>query len=453
MPHSPRPSLERPHADDQMVTSRETNPHAQVLGALRARVRDAVQVFRAGGSILVGDDGLRENEADLVFHAGAATPENVNAALVHARGLLCVSVSHDLADELGFPTAPRTPGDFAHTGFTLSVDAREGITSGISARDRALAIKLMAEEGTRARDFLSPGHIFPVRAHAGGLLARTGHTEALQELCTLANLAPAAAMCEVLADDGDALRPADLMGDGPRLSTGESATEQTRYLRALPYLSTVDLLWNRVLSVETGAGRFVRDQALAQSLRRTAEGGHAGSEGGFSPVAGKKWDAWRFGRGLEHDLSCETLVLLPEGLVTEDGTAAGTVGTAASLGAIFVLDPARVRIVITNGVSFFENSVAPKDAQIELRLVTSSALADSIDTNPDDYCDLSGKIGIGRTKCAVRRLVSSLRAVQFLASLPIVSKDETRLDARTLARSIAWPVPGDADFLDAALMD
>jgi 3,4-dihydroxy 2-butanone 4-phosphate synthase/GTP cyclohydrolase II len=401
----PSPLSPSPHTAPW--TGGETAVEAE-LEALCHRVRAGVEAFRAGRAVLVGDDGRRENEADLVFHAAFATTANVNAALRHARGLLCVSVGHELADTLGFAVAPRTPGDFAHTGFTLAVDARENITSGISAHDRAVTIRLMAEPKATASDFLSPGHVFPVRAHSGGLLARTGHTEALQELCTLAGLAPAAAMCEVLADDGEALRPAALLAQG----TAEP-TEQTRYLASLPYLSTVDLLWHRVFFGARPQDAFVDAPDIALAL------GEA-----LLPSPAKR--CLRFQRGLEEAVTCEALVLVTPG---------------ASL------VPERVRIVLSNGLSSRDNGVDPNVACAEIRLHAPTRIEEPLDARVAEFCDLSAKIGLGATRPSVRRIVTQLRALEALPDLfhsSTVGAD-SRVDA--LFQNVAFVVESDRSFL------
>lgn len=385
--------------------------HASIeaeLEALRTRVRLCVDAFRAGQAILVGDDGRRENEADLVFHAGHATSSHVNAALRHARGLLCVSVGHELADSLGFAVAPRTPGDFAHTGFTLAVDAREGITSGISAHDRAVTIRLMADPKANASHFLSPGHVFPVRAHSGGLLARTGHTEALQELCVLANLPPAAAMCEVLADDGDALRPSALVH--ANTDTHQHETEQTRYLASLPYLSTVDLLWHRVFFGDLSHHAFEEASDVSLSFSDTSPS-----------VERQPVRCYRFQRGLEEAITCEALVLVHP---------------------TTPLVPERVRIVLSNGVATLDNGVTPESACAEIRIHAATRIEEPLDASVSDFCDLSAKIGLGATRPGVRRLVTQLRALDALASLT-----RTTSLSDLLWERLAFPVASDKSFL------
>jgi 3,4-dihydroxy-2-butanone 4-phosphate synthase len=394
-----------------------TPTHAAELSALRARVAEAVRIFREGGAVLVGDDGRRENEADLAFHASFATPENVNAALIHARGLLCVSIGHELADRFAFASAPRLPGDVAHTGFTLAVDARQGIGSGISAHDRALTIRLMADAQATATDFLSPGHVFPVRAHSGGLLARTGHTEALQELCLLAGLAPAAAMCEVLGDDGEALRPATLLPGAQGEAVSTHSTQQARFLGALPYLSTVDLLWNRIF-FDTRATIESRFETLSDvSLSLSPTPGHDP----YSPRRNTRWSVQRLARGLEERVTCDTLLLLPPGEA---------------------FDPARVRVLLSNGITFRDNGVPADKACAEIRIHAACRIEEKIDASVVDFCDLSAKVGLGGTRSSVKRLVSLLRCVDALAS-----RHPTPGGVKALVERMHFAVEGDREFL------
>jgi 3,4-dihydroxy-2-butanone 4-phosphate synthase len=222
--------------DNDSLQLPKPNPLQLDLRSRIGRATRAAAALARGEGILVADDGSRENEVDFVFHAAAATAGLVNTALAHCKGLLCVSLSPERADSLGFLTAPRTPGTAALTGFTISVDAREGISSGISAEDRAKTISLMGLEGTKPADFITPGHVFPVRAVEGGLCQRTGHTEAVLELCRLAQMIEAAAMCECLGPDGRALTVAEV-----------AAAEPGTPFHGVTFVSTVDLLWHRLL--------------------------------------------------------------------------------------------------------------------------------------------------------------------------------------------------------------
>jgi 3,4-dihydroxy-2-butanone 4-phosphate synthase len=202
----------------------------------KKRVEISIQALQQGKMIVVGDDGKRENEADLVFHASCATAEQVNFAITHARGLLCVSLGQQEAQECGFSLSPQYPSEVSHTAFAQSVDASHNVGSGISASDRAVAIRLMGSQEAKPSDFLSPGHMFPVISKLGGVLERPGHTEALQDLCHFAGLRRSAAMCEILNENGEALKVN---------GTTDSVLLGTPF-EGLCYVNTVDIFWYRV---------------------------------------------------------------------------------------------------------------------------------------------------------------------------------------------------------------
>jgi 3,4-dihydroxy 2-butanone 4-phosphate synthase/GTP cyclohydrolase II len=173
-------------------------------------VERAVQRIRAGGAILVVDDADRENEGDIVFAAEKATVELVNFALVHGRGILCAPMAPEIADRLGLRLMVEQNSAKFGTPFTESVDARTGTTTGTSAFDRVRTLRALADPRTRSEDLVRPGHIFPLRAVAGGVLRRPGHSEAAPDLCALAGLRPVAAVCEVLSNDGRMARLPEL---------------------------------------------------------------------------------------------------------------------------------------------------------------------------------------------------------------------------------------------------
>lgn len=172
------------------------------------RVEDAIEDIRNGRIVIVADDENRENEGDLVMAASAMTPEHVNFMLEHGRGLICVTLTPDRADELALPLMTDDNTDPQGTAFTISVDAhtRFGVTTGISAQDRAKTIQLLADPTTRPKDLRRPGHIFPLRAKAGGVLRRVGQTEASVDLAQLAGLEPVGVICEILDTDGTMAR-------------------------------------------------------------------------------------------------------------------------------------------------------------------------------------------------------------------------------------------------------
>lgn len=174
-------------------------------------VETAIQTIAAGGVVLVTDDEGRENEGDLVLAAEKATPELVNMMIRHARGLICVPMTEPQLRRLGINPMVQQNRESHRTAFTVSVDAAEGITTGISAFDRARTIKLLADPSTRPDELVQPGHIFPLCARPGGVLERAGHTEAGVDLPALAGLRPAGVICEVLNEDGTMARLPELV--------------------------------------------------------------------------------------------------------------------------------------------------------------------------------------------------------------------------------------------------
>ncbi|HQN80763.1 MAG TPA: bifunctional 3,4-dihydroxy-2-butanone-4-phosphate synthase/GTP cyclohydrolase II [Kiritimatiellia bacterium] len=175
-------------------------------------VEEALDILRAGGMLLVVDDENRENEGDLVAAGEKITPEMVNFMATHGRGLICVPMEEPRLCQLGLGRmAPPDERDLYRTAFTVSVDARKGITTGISAFDRAHTIRLLAAAQARTDDFIRPGHVFPLQAVPGGVLRRTGHTEAAVDLARLAGLVPVGVICEVMHDNGQMARLPDLM--------------------------------------------------------------------------------------------------------------------------------------------------------------------------------------------------------------------------------------------------
>jgi len=164
------------------------------------RVEDAIEDIRKGRMVIVADDEGRENEGDLVLAASAITPDHINFMLEHARGLICVTLTPERADELDLPLMTENNTDPLNTAFTISVDAhtRFGVTTGISAQDRAKTIEVLADPAAAPADLRRPGHIFPLRAKAGGVLRRVGQTEASVDLARLAGMEPVGVICEIL---------------------------------------------------------------------------------------------------------------------------------------------------------------------------------------------------------------------------------------------------------------
>jgi len=174
-------------------------------------VEYALSVFKEGGMVVVVDHADRENEGDVFFAAEFSTPEKINFLTKHARGLICVALSEDRVHHLQLPMMVSRNNERFQTAFTVSVEAREGTTTGISAQDRSLTAQLLADPSSTARDFISPGHVFPLRARKGGVLVRAGHTEAAVDMARLAGLQPAGVICEILNEDGSMAREKELL--------------------------------------------------------------------------------------------------------------------------------------------------------------------------------------------------------------------------------------------------
>lgn len=170
----------------------------------------AVTALREGRMVMMVDDEGRENEGDLVIAAQFATPEAINFMATHAKGLICLPLEAEQIDRLDLPMMPRRGHDPRGTAFTVSIEATTGITTGISAADRARTIQLAAHPDARPEDISTPGHIFPLRAHPEGTIARDGHTEGAIDLARLAGLHPAAVICEMMSRDGTMARLPEL---------------------------------------------------------------------------------------------------------------------------------------------------------------------------------------------------------------------------------------------------
>ncbi|NPA30016.1 MAG: bifunctional 3,4-dihydroxy-2-butanone 4-phosphate synthase/GTP cyclohydrolase II [Epsilonproteobacteria bacterium] len=173
------------------------------------RVQRAIEEIKRGKMVVMIDDEDRENEGDLVYAATFSTPEHVNFMATEAKGLICVALSKEIADRLELEPMVRHNDSQHETAFTVSVDAREA-TTGISAYERDMTIKLLASPISTPNDFVRPGHIFPLIAKEGGVLVRTGHTEGSVDLCRLAGVAPSAVICEIMREDGQMARRDDL---------------------------------------------------------------------------------------------------------------------------------------------------------------------------------------------------------------------------------------------------
>ena len=172
-------------------------------------VEQAIEDLKNGKMLVMVDDVDRENEGDLVFASTFSSAQKVNFAITHARGVLCVALSPQIAQQLDLNLMVDKNTSSHETAFTVTIDAKDAKT-GVSAYERNMTIELMSRVGARADDFVRPGHIFPLIAKSGGVLARTGHTEGSTDLCRLAGLSQSAVICEIVKDDGDMARRDDL---------------------------------------------------------------------------------------------------------------------------------------------------------------------------------------------------------------------------------------------------
>lgn len=177
-----------------------------------ASVPEAIAAFKTGEFVIIVDDEDRENEGDLAIAADFVTPQAVNFCAREGRGLICCAMAGALIDRFGLPmmVPPAENGSGFGTAFTVSVEAARGVTTGISAFDRAHTIRTLIDPASRPADIVKPGHVFPLRAREGGVLERGGQTEASVDLARLSGLTPAAAICEVMNDDGSMARLPDL---------------------------------------------------------------------------------------------------------------------------------------------------------------------------------------------------------------------------------------------------
>jgi len=210
-------------------------------------VEEAVEALAEGRLVIVADDEGRENEGDLVAVAELVTPESINFMAQHGRGLICVAMSPERADELNLPLMTDTNTDPLRTAFTVSVDAHQsfGVTTGISAHDRAKTIQLLADPEAKPDDFRRPGHVFPLRSQSGGVLRRVGQTEASVDLARMAGFRPVGVICEILSPDGTMARRPELE---------EFAREHN-----LPFITVAQLVAYRL-----GKERLVRRIAEAE---------------------------------------------------------------------------------------------------------------------------------------------------------------------------------------------
>lgn len=206
------------------------------------RIQRALDEIRAGRMVILVDDEDRENEGDLVFAAELVTPEHINFMATHARGLICLAMDDAMIDKLELSPMVRDNQASLGTAFTVSIEARHGVSTGISARDRATTIRAAIADGASPSDIVSPGHVFPLRARKGGVLVRTGQTEGSVDLARLAGLKPAGVICEIMRADGEMARRPEL--------------EQFAATHGLLLVSVADLI-----SYRLGRERIVRREA------------------------------------------------------------------------------------------------------------------------------------------------------------------------------------------------
>jgi 3,4-dihydroxy 2-butanone 4-phosphate synthase / GTP cyclohydrolase II len=190
------------------------SPGASAAPLVLGRIEEALAELRRGRPVLVVDDADRENEGDVVLPAQLASDDWVGWTVRHSSGVLCAPMPAELADRLALPPMVADNQDPRRTAYTVSVDARHGVTTGISAADRARTLRLLADPATTAGDLVRPGHVFPLRARPRGVLERPGHTEAAVDLCRLAGLAPVGLIAEVVQDDGSMMRLPHLLALG-----------------------------------------------------------------------------------------------------------------------------------------------------------------------------------------------------------------------------------------------
>ncbi|HZA26055.1 MAG TPA: bifunctional 3,4-dihydroxy-2-butanone-4-phosphate synthase/GTP cyclohydrolase II [Actinomycetota bacterium] len=176
-----------------------------------ASIEEAIEDIRRGKIVIVVDDAERENEGDFIMAAERVTPEAINFMATHGRGLICMPCAGERLDELGIPLMVGVREGSQETAFSVSIDARGLTTTGTSAFDRAATIRAVTDPNTRPADIAKPGHVFPLRAHEGGVLKRAGHTEAAVDLASLAGMSPVGVICEIMHPDGSMARLAELV--------------------------------------------------------------------------------------------------------------------------------------------------------------------------------------------------------------------------------------------------
>ncbi|TET14714.1 MAG: bifunctional 3,4-dihydroxy-2-butanone-4-phosphate synthase/GTP cyclohydrolase II [Dehalococcoidia bacterium] len=219
-----------------------------------ATIPEAVEDIRAGKFLIIVDDEGRENEGDLVIAAEKVTPEAINFMARYGRGLICIAMTGERLDELMIPMMVHDNTSKFGSPFTVSVEAKHDVTTGISAHDRAVTIRALIEPATRPGDISRPGHMFPLRAREGGVLVRAGHTEAVVDLARIAGLYPAGVICEVMSEDGTMARLPEL-----ELMAAEQGIKIVSVAQIIAYRRLHERLIERVAeaSLPTGYGDFL----------------------------------------------------------------------------------------------------------------------------------------------------------------------------------------------------
>jgi len=229
-------------------------------------VEDIIADIRAGKMVILVDEEDRENEGDLVLAADFVTPEAINFMAKYGRGLICLTLTRERCEQLNLPLMVSNNGSSHGTNFTLSIEAAEGVSTGISAADRALTVKKAVAYHAKPADIVQPGHIFPLMAQPGGVLVRAGHTEAGCDFAALAGLTPASVICEIMNDDGTMARLPELM-----TFAAEHGLKVGTIVDLIQYRNATETLVERVGSrkVKTFAGEFdlhvFRDQMTGDS--------------------------------------------------------------------------------------------------------------------------------------------------------------------------------------------
>jgi 3,4-dihydroxy 2-butanone 4-phosphate synthase/GTP cyclohydrolase II len=221
-----------------------------------AAVEEIVEEIRKGQMVVLIDDEDRENEGDLVFAADFVTPEKINFMAKHARGLVCLTITDAHARQLRLPPMALANGTVHGTNFTASIEAASGVSTGISAADRAHTIWVATRPGARPSDIVQPGHVFPVVAQPGGVLMRAGHTEAGCDLTQLAGLTPAAVICEIMNDDGSMARLPDLIPFAQQHGLKVGTIADLIHYRAANE-SMVERIGSRTINTTSGAFELI----------------------------------------------------------------------------------------------------------------------------------------------------------------------------------------------------